>query len=366
MRLERVAERVAEIEQHPLAEVEFVVFNDRLFDRTAGGDDLVHMLHKRCAPRARLEQREKRLVADGRGLDDLRQPVAEGTLRQRVQERRVDEDRLRLIERTDEVFPPWKIYGDLAADRAVDLSQERRRHLHERHAAQVRRRREASEIPHNAAAEGQDKLTPLQAEVEHRFKHMRKLRKRLRLFPGRNGEQPRLKARRSERRTGARAVQGLDVRVGYDKNAPSRINGLKPRSERIEQPGLHCDVIAFLAERDMKHAFQSPSPLLYDLAADRRGNGPEFLHQLAEHARLDGLAAVAQGVGRIVVHFDDKTVRADGDGRARERLDHPPLAGGMARVDDHRQMAEPFDSGDGAQIERISRIRFKCADAALT
>ena len=81
-------------------------------------------------------------------------PGAELAARQRRQHRRVDDDRVRLIERADQVLAERVIHADLAADGAVHLRQQRRRHVNERDAAQVRRRREAGHVADDAAAEG--------------------------------------------------------------------------------------------------------------------------------------------------------------------------------------------------------------------
>ncbi len=60
------------------------------------------------------------------------------------------------------------IDADLAADRAVDLREQRRRDLHHRHAAQVGRRREAGDVADDAAADGDDRRRAIGAGADQR------------------------------------------------------------------------------------------------------------------------------------------------------------------------------------------------------
>ena len=51
--------------------------------------------------------------------------------------------------------------------------------------------------------------------------------------------------------------------------------------------------------------------------------------------------------------------------RARERLDEPPVARRVARVDDHRQVRVQLQPRHGAEVEREARRGLERADAAL-
>ena len=84
-------------------------------------------------------------------------PGAELAPRQRREERRVDRDHRRLMERADQVLAQRVVDADLAADRAVHLRQQRRRDLHDRDAAQVGRRGEAGGVADDAAADRDDR-----------------------------------------------------------------------------------------------------------------------------------------------------------------------------------------------------------------
>ena len=61
------------------------------------------------------------------------------------------------MERADQVLAQRVVDADLAADRAVDLRQQRRRHLDDRDAAQIGRRREAGDVADDAAADGDER-----------------------------------------------------------------------------------------------------------------------------------------------------------------------------------------------------------------
>ena len=70
------------------------------------------------------------------------------------------------MKRADQVLAVRVVDAGLAADRRVHLGEERGRHLHERQAAEQRRRREACEVAHHTAAEGDDGRPALDPRVE--------------------------------------------------------------------------------------------------------------------------------------------------------------------------------------------------------
>ena len=94
-------------------------------------------------------------------LDHLGAALHERASGERLKRRDILDDEARLVERADEVLAFAMIDGRLAADRGVDHSEQRGRHLHERHAAEVGGRDEAGEVAHNAAAEGDDRAAAL-------------------------------------------------------------------------------------------------------------------------------------------------------------------------------------------------------------
>ena len=69
-------------------------------------------------------------------LDDLREAAAEFTIGERSQQLGIGEHQRRRIEGSDKVLPFRKIDSGLAADRAVNLGDERRRDVHKFQPAQ--------------------------------------------------------------------------------------------------------------------------------------------------------------------------------------------------------------------------------------
>ena len=75
---------------------------------------------------------------------------------------------MRRMEGADQVLAARVVDADLAADGAVDLGDDRRRHLHDAQAAQERGRGEAGEIADHAAADDHDDGLAVDAGVEQR------------------------------------------------------------------------------------------------------------------------------------------------------------------------------------------------------
>ena len=70
------------------------------------------------------------------------------------------------MEDADQVLALRRVDAGLAADRAVDLGEQRRRDLHEAHAAAQDARGEAREVADHAAAEGDDNVAALETDLE--------------------------------------------------------------------------------------------------------------------------------------------------------------------------------------------------------
>ena len=100
------------------------------------------------------QQVEEVAAGDHAVFHHLVEPRAELAPRQRGQRQRVGHDQHRLVERADQVLAERVVDADLAADRAVHLRQQRRRHVHEGDAAQEARRGKAGRVADDAAADG--------------------------------------------------------------------------------------------------------------------------------------------------------------------------------------------------------------------
>ena len=70
----------------------------------------------------------------------------------------------RLVERPDQVLALGQVHAGLAADRRVDLGDERRRHLDEPDAAQVDRGEEPGRVAERAATDRDEHLVTIDPE----------------------------------------------------------------------------------------------------------------------------------------------------------------------------------------------------------
>ena len=85
-----------------------------------------------------------------------------------AQQLRVDDDGRRRMECADEILAERVVHADLAADRAVHLRQQRRRHLHDGDAAEVRGRGKTGDVADHAAADGDDRADAVRAGANQR------------------------------------------------------------------------------------------------------------------------------------------------------------------------------------------------------
>ena len=132
--LERVGERVAEVEDRALALLGGIAQAD-------GG------LEGRGAPhRLGLGGLPERLAGEKPGLHELGEPGAALLGGERGQKRRVDDGARGPVEGADAVLPGRRVETRLAADRRVHLTDERRRHGYPGHAAQVGRGDEPGDV----------------------------------------------------------------------------------------------------------------------------------------------------------------------------------------------------------------------------
>ena len=77
------------------------------------------------------------------------------------------------------------------------------------------------------------------------------------------------------------------------------------------------------------------------------GEGDEFLGQKRLHA-------VGERFVRLVMDFDEKAIRADGDSGARKRQDFVALAGAVAGIDEDWKMAALFYRGNNSEVECVA------------
>ena len=167
---QRMAEGVAEIEQRAFAGLALVARHDRGLG-AAGGRDRVF------ARGAALEDvgvigfqpGEKRLVAEHAVFGDFGIAGAKLARRQRIEHRGIGDHQNRLVKRAEQILALRRIDSGLAADRRIDLRQQRGRHLHEIDAAAQDRRGKAGEIADHAAAERDHQIVALDLGRDQRL-----------------------------------------------------------------------------------------------------------------------------------------------------------------------------------------------------
>ena len=169
-RLERVPDGVPEVEdaaQPALA----LVLGDHVGLDAARLDDGRHQhgrLPRQHGLRLARQQVEEVAAGDHPVLHDLVQSRAKLAPRQGGQRQRVGHHEHRLVERADQVLAERMVDADLAADRAVYLRQQRRRHVHQGDAAQEAGRGKAGGVADDAATDGNHGAAAVGAALDER------------------------------------------------------------------------------------------------------------------------------------------------------------------------------------------------------
>ena len=107
------------------------------------------------------EPAEERFIAEHAVFGDFGIAGAELARRQGVEHGGVGNHQHRLMKCAEQIFALRRIDPGLAADRRIDLRQQRGRHLHEIDAAAQDRGGKAGEIADHAAAERDDEIVAL-------------------------------------------------------------------------------------------------------------------------------------------------------------------------------------------------------------
>ena len=133
------------------------------------------MASPRAGPPAKIsawccfEPEEEVLVVDQAIFDHFGIAGGELARRERIERREVRQHQLGLVEGADQVLAVRRIDAGLAADRAIDLRQQRGRHLHEIHAAPGNRGGKAGQIADDAAAQRDDQVAAFEPGREDAF-----------------------------------------------------------------------------------------------------------------------------------------------------------------------------------------------------
>ena len=155
-----MTESMAEIEQRAVAGLALVAGDDRRLGATRGGDGMFACRTARDdVSVVGLQPGEEAGVAEQAVFGHLGIAGAELARRQRVEHGGVGDHQHRLVEGAEQVLALRRVDAGLAADRGIDLRQQRGRHLYEVDAAAQDGCREAGEIADHAAAEISASLT---------------------------------------------------------------------------------------------------------------------------------------------------------------------------------------------------------------
>ncbi len=100
-------------------------------------------------------------------LDDLEQTRPVFAFGQSIENRRIDNDRQRLVKAADQVLPGCEIYAGLSTHGRVHLRQQSGRHLNHRNAAHKNGGQESRDVRKNAAAECNDNAGSIAAARHH-------------------------------------------------------------------------------------------------------------------------------------------------------------------------------------------------------
>jgi hypothetical protein len=95
------------------------------------------------------------------------------------------------------------------------------------------------------------------------------------------------------------------------------------------------------------------------------GHCLDLSHHSGKGFRCERLFAIRDGMCRVLVDFDDDTIRACGNARSGNGGDEVRIAGRVGGIDHNRKMGQFLKDREGVNIRRIASRRFKGADPAL-
>ncbi len=151
----------------------------------------------------------------------------------------------------------------LAADRGIDLRQDRGRDLNEVDPAHIDGAGKAGQVADDAAAQRDDHVLAVEACVQHGVENEFQAVEGFRLFAGRNNDLMRLVAGGLELRQYAVRMQRADVAVGHHDHAligQERSNPLFGFAQKAWADDDLVGLEAFAGDRDASHVAHLPPP----------------------------------------------------------------------------------------------------------
>ena len=191
-------------------------------------------------------------------LDDFGEAGAQLALGQGLQGIEVGEHEPGLVERADHVFPERMVDRGLAADRRIDLSEERRWNLDVLHPALIGGGGKARQVPDHSAPEGEESAVAPAALLDKRVKDRVERAPVLVLLPVGDHDADHLDAAAGERAGKALHEKGGDRCIGHDGHFLLREAGQNEIGP-VEQPRADVDGVGALAERYAESLHASPN-----------------------------------------------------------------------------------------------------------
>ena len=304
--LERVAERVAQVEEGASAVLAFVVAHDRGLRSDRAFDDRAEI----AWARERVEQRRGEPERDLERFGHAGRALARG---QRRDVREIGDDGRRLVDRPEQVLAGRVIEAGLSADRRIDHRQQRGRRLEEADSAKQRCGGEPGEVADDATAERDDERVAIDLRAERRVPDRADGVERLRALAGAEHDLDSGQGERLERATQLGAACPLHRRVG-DEHDRARREASDRVGQRRRRAIDHVHGVAASAERNEQRS--------------------------ALHERDDGLG-------------DGLRIHAVGpEGRVRFRVRFTALLG---ELDDARERIGPVEERPGSGVTRASQ-----------
>jgi len=154
------------------------------------------------------------------------------------------------VPRPDQIFAGGGIHSRLAPDGAVDLGQQRRRHLHTRDPAVIDRRHKSRQVAHHPAAHRGNERRTIQSRGNHSIANRFRLLHRLRRLPGLDRDQYRPNARFSQAAHNWARVKCGDVLIRNYRAGRSFDFRREQRTDARQNSAVDNDLITLFASLD--------------------------------------------------------------------------------------------------------------------
>ena len=163
-------------------------------------------------------------------------------------------DQDRLVEGADQILAVGGIDRGLAADRGIDLRQQRGRNLHVIEAAPHYRRGEAGKIADDATAERNHQIAALHPRRDDRLADLLEHSIAFRGLAGRHDGAVHRHAGSGQRRLGARQHVARHVVVGDNENLGARPQRRDPRAKSGNNAAFDDDLVAARTEQNLDNS----------------------------------------------------------------------------------------------------------------